>query len=443
MFLATIYAQNKQSKHIEVVLESVLVDSVWAANMVSFDLYTIKDKQFVVYFNKNRMMTIAVRNIGSSVWEKKILPNQLVWDSHNYVTMGFDEKGYIHISGNMHAIPLTYFRSQKPYDIQSIVALDEMTALEENRVTYPVFFNDSKGQLFFSYRNGGSGSGTTYINQFDSNELRWKRYLDKGLFEGISKDSTRSAYYSVMKDTKGKFHYVWMWRWTPMVETCHQLCYATSSDLIHWKNAFGKDISLPFKPDDKELIVDDVPSKGGLHNGSYKMVFDSNNQPIIGYIKYDEKGLTQLYLAKILNGEWFVKKVSDWDFRWKFKGGGDAMTIGGKFDFVKVLENDLVVIDWKNETGTSGQYILDSNRFENTNKPATIVPNYPDAIYKDSNNPLKLTVNIEDGKTFDTNNSDRYILQWKTDKKSHRKSAPAVIPDGPVSELFVLKIGNK
>jgi len=60
------------------------------------------------------------------------------------VVLGIDKAGYIHVSGNMHAMPMVYFRSRKPYDIGSMEPVHKMTGREESRVTYPNFFNDIK-----------------------------------------------------------------------------------------------------------------------------------------------------------------------------------------------------------------------------------------------------------------------------------------------------------
>ena len=106
-----------------------------------------------------RMMTVASRNLDSAEWTKKTLPSRLHWDSHNYVVIGIDQEGYIHVSGNMHADPIVYFRSEKPYDVTSLVAISSMVGTEEDRVTYPQFFNTKSGDLLYSYRIGGSGHG--------------------------------------------------------------------------------------------------------------------------------------------------------------------------------------------------------------------------------------------------------------------------------------------
>jgi len=424
------------------ILETIVVDSVWAANTVNFDLYTVKNKQYIAYYNKDRNMTVACRTIGSNLWEKKILPNKLVWDSHNSVVLGFDEAGYIHVSGNMHSVPLIYFRSQKPYDIQSLVPVHEMTKTEEKRVTYPAFFNDKEGKLYYSYRSGGSGDGTTFVNRFDSKNLKWESLVQKGLFDGRSGADSRSAYHSLNKDNAGNYCATWMWRWTPLVETCHQLCYVTSSDLIHWKNAFGQDVELPLRPDTKSIIVDDVPTKGGLHNGKYKTIFTDDNKPLICYTKYDEQGFSQLYIAKTVEQKWISKKISNWDYRHEFVGGGDKMSVGPQFEILSVLEPGIIAIDWKLPTNKSGIYVLDSNTLEIVDKKVTILSNDIAPLADKQEKKLKIN-NVIKGKAIESSKQEQYRLSWQTAARSHGSSAPAVIPNGPISVLYLLKIEKK
>lgn len=138
--------------------------------------------------------------------------------------MGFDEEGHIRISGNMHVNPLVYFRSDKPYDIQTIAEVHTMIGENEDRITYPKFFNGHNGKLLYMYRTGGSGRGDTWVNQYDIGRNKWKPYPTDGLFKGIIGDTSRSAYNKFVKGPDGNFHHVWMWRWLPAVETCHQLC---------------------------------------------------------------------------------------------------------------------------------------------------------------------------------------------------------------------------
>jgi hypothetical protein len=421
------------------IVEILEIDTVWAANKVSFALQTVGNQQFIAYYDKNRMMTVASRTLDSKTWNKKTLNNKLHWDSHNSVVLGIDEKGFIHVSGNMHVNPLVYFRSTKPYVVQSMVELNTMTGEDEKNVTYPKFFNDKAGKLYYSYRSGSSGNGNTFVNQYLTEQNKWVRYITKPLFVGISKTNDRSAYHHFVRDKAGNFHFSWVWRWTPLVETTHQLCYATSPDLIHWKNVAGEDINLPHHPDDPKLIVDNTPTKGGMHNGKYRLIITPDQKPLIGYLKYDEKGLTKFYLAHFKNGAWVSKKISDWDFRWKFIGGGDGMTEGGVFNFVGFSKEGLLVIDWSNETQKSGRYVVDPNTLELSDKKVTITEKIPLELKKRMTNAPKLSVSLQEDEALESGN-ERYFLKWETKGKSHGEHAPKVIPEYPRSALLLVKV---
>ncbi|MFK7936444.1 MAG: BNR repeat-containing protein [Saprospiraceae bacterium] len=421
------------------IIEELLIDSVWAANKVSFALRTVGDQQFVAYYDKNRMMTVAVRNINSKSWEKKTLPNQLKWDSHNYVALGIDEMGYLHVSGNMHVNPLVYFRSTRPYDIQSLVEVNKMVSKDEADVTYPRFFYDKNEKLHFSYRSGTCGNGNILVNQFNPKTKAWIRYLDEPLFAGIEADDDRAAYHRFVKDSKGDFHYIWMWRWTPEVATSHQICYATTPDLQNWKNAAGKVVQLPLTPDDEQLIVDPTPSKGGMHNGKYQIILDKNDKPFISYLKYDEQGLTQLYLAHFEQGAWQIKKISDWNFRWEFVGGGDKMSEGASFNLNGFTDEGWLTISWSNDDNQSGIYIIDPKTLTLIDKNIAIKPKYPPTIHSRLTDHPKMSVNLRDGNTQTEEDSVNYVLKWESMGKSHGRHAPEVIPEGPISPLKIIK----
>lgn len=422
------------------IVEQIFVDSVWAANGVGFDLQTVGDKQFVAYFDQNRMMSVASREIGSDEWTKKILPNQLMWDSHNSVRMGIDEMGYIHVSGNMHVHPLAYFRSTKPYDVRSMVEVNEMLGKDEEDVTYPNFFHDKSGSLLFSYRAGTCGNGNILVNRYLPEEGRWERFLAESLFEGIEENDDRAAYHHWVKDSEGNFHFVWIWRWTPDVETSHQICYATTPDLKNWKNAAGEKVSLPFRPDDERLIVDGTPSKGGMHNSRYRLILTEEDEPIIGYVKYDEEGLTQFYLSKFEDEEWISRKISDWDFRWEFIDGGAFMTMGGSFRFAGMSDDGLLAIDWKTEKGTSGRYTIDLETLEHSHKTAEIPPRYPEDMNRTLTDIPEMSVRMAYDKGGDRQDGSRYVLKWETRHGGFAQHAPELIPDGPLSPLVLLKI---
>ena len=208
---------------------------------------------------------------------------------------------------------------------------------------------------------------------------------------------------------------------------------------MNWKNAFGETVELPLKPDNEKLIVDNAPTQGGMHNGKYELFLTEKNKPIIGYIKYDDDGLTQLYLATAQNGTWISNRISDWNFRWEFIGGGDKMTEGANFD-IEAYDANSILVKWSNQTGKSGTYLVDMETLHKLEKAVVPIEKYPSNLMDKLSNNNALGVNIQNEKNNDKNAESRYVLKWESMGKSHGGHPPKVIPDGPTSILNVIKI---
>ncbi|MBX2816493.1 MAG: BNR repeat-containing protein [Saprospiraceae bacterium] len=438
-FVSLLYGQDWEEARAPTIASDIFIDSVWVANKVSFDIRTVGNQQFVAYYAKDRMMTVAQRSLDSNIWRKQKLPSKLMWDSHNSVALGIDEAGYIHVSGNMHTHPLEYFRSTRPLDIRTMVEVDRMTGEDEESVTYPKFFTGPDNSLLFSYRSGTCGNGNILVNHFAPHSSTWTRYLTKPLFEGIEKDDKRAAYHKFVRDNEGHYHFIWIWRWTPLVETSHQICYARTRDLIHWENAAGEELSLPFRPDDSRVIVDGTPSQGGMHNSRYQICLAQDQTPIIGYIKYDEEGNTQLYLSRFDDHQWVSRQISQWDFRWKFFGGGDQMSMGGNFSFKALTPGGHLHIAWETEVGEAGHYIIDPIELTPVHSPVTLIEQYPTEVHSRLTDHPEMTVNLLQSK-HQTLQESPYLLKWESMGKSHGKHAPPTIPKGPLSPLKLIEI---
>ena len=302
------------------IVERIPVEPVWAATPVGFTLITESNLQFVAYYDANRQMTVAQRTLDSKDWTFQKLPSFLKWDSHNYIEMAIDSGGYIHLSGNMHVVPLVYFRSEKPYDVTSMKEIDRMTGEREQHCTYPKFLKNRNGELIFNYRDGHSGGGDQIYNIYDEKTQTWKRLTDQPLADG---QGERNAYFlDPVLGPDGWFHITWVWRETYKCDTNHDLSYARSKDLVHWETADGRPIVLPIRLDTPGVVVDPVPVRGGMLNGNGKIGFDSQKRVVLAYHKFDQNGKTQLYNARLENGKWKIYQTSDWNYRWYFSGGG-------------------------------------------------------------------------------------------------------------------------
>src|SRR4029078_627328 len=221
-------------------------------------------------------MIVAPRALTSDTWTTSRLPTTVGWDSHNYIAMDLDSAGFIHVSGNMHPVPLVYFRSVIANEVGWLSGAT-MVGSNESSCTYPLFFHDTSGNLVFNYRDGMSGNGNHIFNIYDTATKTWRRLLNAPFTDG---EGLRSAYpVGPVLGPDGWWHMVWVWRDTPDASTNHDLSYARSQDLVHWQTAAGKALTLPITLATGD-IVDPVPSGGGMINNNNNVGFAAQNRAV-------------------------------------------------------------------------------------------------------------------------------------------------------------------
>jgi len=410
---------------------TIPVAKVPASFPVNFALFTAVEKQYVAYYDTAHRMTIACRSLNETTWDLEQLDSKIGWDSHNYLAMVIDNQGYIHLAGNMHSSKLIYFRSTKPYDIHSMKAVHTMTGKEEDVVTYPVFMRGPENELIFHYRYGRSGSGYEIFNLWDAESLRWTRLLDRPLTDGRG---LMNAYMQgPLPGPDGFYHLIWVWRNTPDCATNHTLSYARSRDLMQWESIHSEKVQLPLTFDYKELYVDSTPVNGGLINIGIRIGFDRKGKVLVGYHKYDTSGNTQLFLARFVKGHWESSQVTDWDYRWDFKGYG---TIVNEL-LIEPPEPSAngrnLVFGFHHVKYGDGQVVLKNKSL----KPLTveaIKPSYPGSIDKLQSSFPGMVVN----KVFDAGSvkkGPRYLLRWETLTPNRDQRREKDLPPDAMLEL--------
>jgi len=408
------------------IVERIPVQTVWAATPVGFALETVGNRQFIAFYDADRQMTVGQRTLDSNDWKFKKLPSFLKWDSHNYIEMAFDSEGYIHISGNMHVVPMIYFRSEKPYDIASLKEINRMTGEREQHCTYPKFLKGPTGDLIFNYRDGSSGKGDQLYNIYDVQTKSWKRLIDTPLADGEEK---RNAYFiDPLLGSDGWFHITWVWRDTPDASSNHDLSYARSKDLVHWETAKGMPIALPIRLDTPGVVVDPVPVHGGMLNGNGKVGFDSQNRVVLAYHKFDKNGKTQLYNARLENGKWKIYQTSDWSYRWYFSGGGCIIS---KIHIAPLEVSPRGLLQsFSHAREGSGLFVLD----EATLKPTGFLRNmsWPKEIRAVRSDFPEMQVKTR----MDRNSDSGYLLRWETLPPHRDVARPKPWPEPAMLEVY-------
>ncbi len=404
----------------------VPLETVWAAHPVGFCLLTSPPHQFVAYYDAQRRMTVAQRRLDETVWHFAKLDSTLGWDSHNSVTMALDRAGRLHVAGNMHCVPLVYYRGATPYDAASLQRMPGMVGDREARATYPVFLRDKGGRLVFRYRDGSSGRGDDLYNVYDEEAGAWRRLLDSPLLSGGGKMNAYAL--KPLLGPDGRFHIAWVWRDTPDCASNHDLSYARSDDLVRWTDSFGKALALPITLETGE-IVDPVPPRGGLLNCNRELGFDNAGRPVLTYHKYDAAGDLQAYAARREANGWVIVQVSDWTgYRWEFGGGGTIVAEVG-IGAVEPIGQGRLALAYRYGRG-AGTWVLD----EATLKPLPGAkhpprgPGLPHALAKvESAFPGMLKRSA--GDSGEPPPGVRYLLVWETLDANRDQPRPPPLPE--------------
>jgi hypothetical protein len=422
-----------------VVAEETLdISPVWAGHPVGFALLTKGDRQFVAFYDAERRLTVAARRLNEKTWKMVRLPETTGWDSHNYIAMTADDDGYLHLSGNMHVVPLIYFRTTKPWDIDSFEKVPSMVGDKETKTTYPIFFRGPSNELLFTYRDGSSGDGDQIYNVYDRKTRTWKRLLDKPFTNG---EGQRNAYLSSpQRGPDGFFHIVWVWRETPDASTNHDPSYARSKDLVHWEDSAGKPLPLPITLQSGD-IVDHVPEKGGVINGNVRLGFDAQKRVIVSYHKYDANGKTQLYSARREKDGWKVYQTTDWDYRWDFGGGGSIPFEVG-LGAVTLEPDGRLSQSYRHSKYGSGTWYLDPDTLKPTGtKPA--IPSYPAELQKAQGSFPALEVRWAGDSGESGEKNVRYTLRWETLGSNRDKARPGPLPEPTMLRLYKIRTTEK
>ena len=284
-------------------------------------LVTDGDVQYIAYYDAEGYVTLGKRALGDTVWTlRRSQYKGNVADAHNVISMTVDGEGYIHVAFDHHGHPLNYCRSLSPGSLE-LGPKEAMLGKDEQDVTYPEFYRMPDGDLIFVYRSGASGRGNLIMNRYDLDTRRWERVQDI-LIDG---EGQRNAYWQLYVDGKGTIHLSWVWRETWMVETNHDLCYASSPDGGKtWYTSTGEKYTLPIRKDNAEYAWR-IPQNRELINQT-SMCTDAEGHPyIVTYWREPDSDVPQYRVVWNNGTAWRMRPVMERTLAFSLKGGGTKM----------------------------------------------------------------------------------------------------------------------
>ena len=260
--------------------------------------------QYVPYWNDDHQLVLARRNLEAENVTILEFDHKLSRpdDAHNSTCVGISPiDGRLHLSFDHHNQPLNYMHSKadfldSPPEELSRDQFSEVGGIFEDgiesQVTYPRFFSDSSGMLYFFYRSGSAGSGDSYLHKHQADGNTWTRvgkvFSGDGQYEGfLGTFDSRNAYlHDLIFDENDRLHASWTYRETGGFNSNHDVHYAYSDDRgTTWMNNDGTQIADldnadPIRVDDPGIVVYEVPQNYWLINQG-TMTLDARRQPHI------------------------------------------------------------------------------------------------------------------------------------------------------------------
>lgn len=259
---------------------------------------------YVCWIDSNRNSHFAARPTSlpgwlDQDWVAAGMVTQSSLDLHDNTRMAIDDAGFIHVSGNMHGIPLNYWRSvYSMWDesqtwtkrVQTWHKWNVMTGTGEAQVTYPSWGNHPNGRLIFTHRDGSSGDGNQLIKRYDSATQVWQDVICPGLHANGSswpsntividgKTDNFSPYlHRIDFDESGDLHFGMTWRRTGNANTTVGFYHFKVQNVGDWgtnataTDSHGNLITLPVAVDQYALTnsgTGGTPAYGAGHKAEH------------------------------------------------------------------------------------------------------------------------------------------------------------------------------
>ena len=183
-----------------------------------------------------------------------------------------------------------------------------------------------------------------------------------------------------------------------------------------------------------------LPQFSGILNGHTPIGFDHKARPLISYQAYDEKGDSQLFVAKNDNGKWKSYQISNWkDSRQELNMTGALPTTLTVKQPAKLLENGDVQV-FADLDGTAYAYTLEADSLDvKTKTTGSQIPQALRAFDKSNEMPLytKAMKQLVTDDNFPTAGK-RFYLAWEA-LPPNRDKGRTFIPEPTTLTAHCLK----
>ena len=198
-------------------------------------------------------------------------------------------------------------------------------------------------------------------------------------------------------------------------------------------------MTLPLTLQQPLLIVDPIPSGGGLINGCQKLIFDAQGQPVISYHKSDDEGNMQIYAARAENGKWVRRVLTNWKKPVPFSGYGSMGFIGIRISGLSRVEPGILTLTYRHKDYGHGRLVIEEDSLKTIQKEISVPPLYPRQLNQLHSQFAGMSVRQANDSGDPGEIGVRYLLQWETLGRNYDRPRQPPLPDPSVLTLHKLR----
>jgi hypothetical protein len=387
------------------------------------NLITHNGYQYIAYINSNLLPVLLKKNLttGQITAYDPLpgLPNISTFslaptdDEHGIIALSIDNQGYLHLAYGMHNISLVYYKSNNPNDPSSWSSVLPMLGTNENSVTYPMFIkNPANGELYFTFRNGGSGNGNQYFYHYNTVTFSWEPSLGTGvaglLIEGTV--TPHSAYLNGLPkwNTNGTVLH-WNWEWDNTGINQYYMYWNGSSFFKYG----GTSQSIPATDSNLSPII---TTSGMTTQNDFNV--DINGTIFIPYEQKDSFGNYQTYVSESSTGNFVTHQLSSNIKNIIYNTLGPTVIPFGSFVYIVYpniwdAENGIVALQSSDNFYSFKKFFIGHRYNPNwtINYDSTAYYDYISFLYMDSNDP-QYGVSYVDTNLGNVNKGQLTLVKW-------------------------------
>lgn len=186
--------------------------------------------QIATYWSTEGYVVIGTRTLPNGLWTIYHydgtggfpLLTAALWSAHEYIAVALDSAGYIHISWGMHDTAFWYRKSASPIASWNGNLGALQTSMYAGQptwsATYPIFFKDPQGKLYFTFRSGYAYSASWHFCSYNTATSTWSPLAGSGAAGCVISAPSIGAYQATPTFTRdwdgagaGFMHFGWIW----------------------------------------------------------------------------------------------------------------------------------------------------------------------------------------------------------------------------------------